>query len=482
MPDQTDMRTRIHLWVTLLVALAVVAGVGSTLIAARLAPGSSGSSVESLVDGVLHLSTLSDAHLLCPRDIAFSPDGSRIVVLGLLAPASSASSSPIPSACPSAANGTAAIDASGYAATIFESATGQIARTFPLDPLVLTATGDGTAAAPHLAHVTYSGLGWSPDGTLIAFVFTEFGGSGQRTPENVVDSGLLLVDVASAAPTVLRGDSGFFAMANGVSSGFPVWHLKDSSELPSFIPDPGLGYAWNADGTPYPNLPLHDSLSQLPIAASARYPVGIPDGGPRFTIWQPGLVVGSIGDEMDSPTITFVSAFPAWSPDGAHVALMVTGVTLSNDGGAPMMGRTAAMRHAREPTIPPPMPIPSSLPLVPSRDAALAAVQEAVSDQGWALVGWNPSGSLLGSINCFAARDQALEVRDTATGGLLATEPLDQVPGDLGCRDTPDPSVVGAYPSLGLSLAWSPQGDRLLTADRATGVLTLYHIRHRPAS
>ncbi len=476
MPDQADMRTRMHLWVTLLVALAVVAGVGSTLIAARLAPGSPGSSAESLIDGVLHLSTLSEAHLLCSSDVAFSPDGARIVVLGLLAPASS-TSSPSSSACPSAADDHAA---GGYAATIFDSATGQVVRVIPLDPLVLAATGGGAgAASPHLA---YSGLGWSPDGALVAFVFTEFGGLGQRTPENVVDSGLLLVDVTSAMPTVLRGDSGFFAMASGVSSGFPVWHLGQSGELPSFVPEPGLGYAWSADGTPYPILPVHDSLSQLPIAAGARYPVGIPDGGPRFTIWQPGLVVGSVGDEMDSSTNTFVSAFPAWSPDGAHVTLMVAGVTLSSAGGSTTMAHTTAMRHAREQVAAPPIPVPPSLPVVPARDAALAAVQRAVGDRGWALVGWNPSGSLLGSINCFAARDQALEVRDTATGGLVATEPLDQAPGDLGCRDTPDPSVVGAYPSLGLSLAWSPQGDRLLTADRAAGVLTLYHMRHRPAS
>src|SRR5262249_8877102 len=157
----------------------------------------------------------------------------------------------------------------------------------------------------------------------------------------------------------LRGDSGFFAMANGVSSGFPVWHLKDSSELPSFVPEPGLGYAWSADGTPYPLLPVHDSLSQLPIAAGARYPVGIPDGGPRFTIWQPGLVVGSVGDEMGSSKVAFDSAFPAWSPDGAHMGLMVTGVMLSSDG-APPMARTTAMRRAREPAIAPPIPIPSS--------------------------------------------------------------------------------------------------------------------------
>src|SRR5262249_18449501 len=121
LPDQADMRTRMQLWVTLLVALAVVAGVGSTLIAARLTSGSSGSSAEPLIGGVLHLSPLSEAHLLCPSDVAFSPDGSRIVVLGLLARPSAAASSPAPSACPSAAEAAAE---GGYAATIIDSATG----------------------------------------------------------------------------------------------------------------------------------------------------------------------------------------------------------------------------------------------------------------------------------------------------------------------------------------------------------------------
>jgi hypothetical protein len=97
------------------------------------------------------------------------------------------------------------------------------------------------------------------------------------------------------------------------------------------------------------------------------------------------------------------------------------------------------------------------------------------------VVGWNPSGSLLGSIDCFTTRNQALEVRDTATGGVVATKPLDLASSDLGCRDTPDANEAGAYPSLGLGLAWSPEGDRLLVTDRAAGLLTLYHVRRQAA-
>jgi hypothetical protein len=162
------------------------------------------------------------------------------------------------------------------------------------------------------------------------------------------------------------------------------------------------------------------------------------------------------------------------------VTLLATGVTFSVGGsGTTMRVTTGRQEHGQ---VVPPVPIPPNLPVVPPRDAALLSVLQQVDQPSWAMVAWNPSGSLLGSINCFAAGDETLEVRETASGTLLATEPLHLALGDLGCREVPDATVVGSYPSLGLGLAWSPQGDRLLVTNRAEGTFTVFHVRHLPAS
>lgn len=467
MPDRMERHTSLHLWLTLLVALAVVAGVGATLIVGRNNPGASDTDASHLLDGGTRISTLDAAGLICPADAAFSPDGSRIVVLGLLASAATAH------ACPERTDDTVA----PTAAAILDSTTGRLVRSIPLDPLV---RGSAAASQSELEHVVYSGLGWSPDGRHVALVFTVFG-DGDVAPENVLDSGLLLLDTTAGTGVVLRGDSGFFAGASGVSSGFPVWHLTQQIELPSFLPQSGLAYAWGADGDPYPILPLGKDLDQLPNSAAARYPVGMPDGGPHYTIWQPGLVIDTGG--IDSRQVDFVSAFPAWSPDGVNLTLMVAGVALRDTTAGDSMARTTTMREqlAADATTPP-IPSPPALPVVPARDAALAAVQQKVHSLGWTLVAWNPSGSLLGSVDCFATGDQQMDLRDTATGQVLASVTLDLPEGDPGCRDGSNAAVVGAYPSLGLSLAWSPSGDRMLLGDRVGNALTLYHVHQPPNS
>jgi hypothetical protein len=362
---------------------------------------------------------------------------------------------------------------SAAAVAIFDSATGRLERSIPLGPLMRAAAVRGGA---NHEHVAYSGLGWSPDGQHVAVVFTDFGDR-SAAPENVLDSGLLLLDVAAGTHSIMRGDSGFFAAASGVSDGFPVWHLGQQVVLPAFLPESGLAYAWSMDGAPYPILPLHDALDQLPINAGPRYPVGAPDGGPRFTIWQPGLEIGS-GGGADAGQATFVSAFPAWSPDGSNLTLLVAGVALRAASiGGQMGGSTTMRQELQAAALMPPLPSPPVLPLVPPRDAALAAVQVEVGNVGWAVVGWNPSGSLLASINCVAPSDQRMELRDTATAQVLASDHLNLAAGDPGCRGSPNATVVGGYPSLGLSLAWSPVGSQVLLCDRAGNALTLYQIR-----
>ncbi len=453
-PAETQMRR--HLWLTLLAVLALVVAVTLTLIAGR--GQNPGSATIQLVSGTLKVSTLESAHLACPSDPTFSPDGSRLVVFGVLT-----TSLPPGSSCSTLAIGNTT---AAYAYAIFDTQSGQPLRVMSLDSKLLEQLGGLTDEdAPQFA---YSSLGWSPDGTHVAFAFTAFA-SAARTPESVLDSGLLLLDASSGRMTVIRGDSGFFSAASGLSAGFPVWHVAQGSELPSFLPSPALSYSWSQDGVPQPLLPLSGPLAQLPAEAGSHYPVGAPDGGSRFTLWQPGLVIGAASLGGGSAQSAFVTAFPAWSPDGADVTLMVAGVTLA--GSAPQSARASAGAPQS-----PPLPLPATLPIVPARDAALGVVQTQVGAAGWDAVAWNDDGTLLASMNCFASADRQVEIRDTTTGVLLAHEPFTPPQGDAGCAAGQQANTMGGYPGLALSLQWSPQGDRLLLADCGAGTLTFYLI------
>lgn len=455
MLDPAETQTRRHLWLTLLAVLALVAAVALTLVAGR--GQNSGAATNQLISGTLKVSTLESAHLACPSDPTFSPDGSRLVIFGVLTTSLSPGSS-----CSALDTG---ITTAAYAYAVFDTRSGQPIRVMSLDSQLLEQLGDFANEDP--PQFAYSSLGWSPDGTHVAFAFTAFTGAA-RSPESVLDSGLLLLNASSGRMTIVRGDSGFFSAASGVSTGFPVWHVAHGSELPSFLPSPALSYRWSQDGVPQPLLALSGPLAQLPAEAGPHYPVGAPDGGSRFTIWQPGLVIGaaSLGGSAQS---AFVTAFPAWSPDGADVTLMVAGLTLAGSTSQSTHTFTGAPQS-------PPLPLPATLPAVPARDAALGAVQAQVGDAGWDVVAWNDDGTLLASTNCFVRANRQVEIRDTATGALLAHEPFTLPQGDSGCATGQQANTMGGYPGIALSLQWSPQGDRLLLVDCGAGTLTFYQI------
>jgi hypothetical protein len=457
---QSRFRSLPRRWLTSLAVAAVVTGVAATLIAGRLQLTGPGANGPGVLGSPLTIDTRGGAGLACPTDAAFSPDGARIVVLGSL------------SAC---AGGGVETARARQAAAIYDSATGAVLRVLPLDPLL----GDGaTSSSPRASRTTYFGLGWAPDGARFAVVFTDFGLAGdsdERSPENVLDSGLLVVNANTGVATVIRGDSGYFTAPG--DGGFPIWDASAGGELPAFQPPPGLAYAWNADGTPYPILPLAGAINQLPAGAGPRYPVGNPDGGPRFTLWQPGVLLGAGTAGLDASHGAFVTAFPAWSQDGAHVTLMTAGVALADSADAPPRRN---QRAGSETIVAPALPMPTSLPVAPARDAAIQAVQRQADTGEWTLVAWNPDGTLLGSVDCFAM-PEVLEVRDTATGALAGTAGLRLAAGDSSCQGAGEhasgTTARGAYPDLQLTLAWAPSGDRLLVTDRTAGTLTLWRVR-----
>jgi hypothetical protein len=433
----------------LVVAVLVVAAIAATTLVARIGfPWSAASS--NPLRSPLHIQTLTSAHLACPVDPYFSPDGAHISFLGAL------------NQCPTGgADDATPTQRASWALGIFSASTGAVERVISLDPLL----GDGV----HASLVTrYASLGWSPDGKRLAVAYTSFPAHSGSQPGGVQDSGLLLVSATTGEATVLRGDSGFFAALSGVNTGYPIWDIADHSVVSGYLPDPGLAYAWNQDGAPDAVQPAHGTLTELPRIAGARYPVGDPLGGARFTLWQPGLVIGarSVGGGLAQSL--FVSLIPTWSEDSMWFTVILAEVALASD--------DTDQRVAPGALPVAPYPVPESLGVVPSRDAALDAVRRQVSASGWAVVAWNPAGTHLASVACFASPHPALELRDTSVATLQASVPLSLPSGDNGCRAFGDIETFGAYPHPPLMLRWSPDGARLLLSDRDASAFTLWTV------
>jgi hypothetical protein len=434
----------------LVVAVLVVVAIATTTLVARVGfPWTAASS--NALRSPLRIETLISAHLACPVDPYFSPDGAHVSLLGAL------------NQCPSEGieDGTP-VQHTSWALAIFSTATGALERVISLDPLL----GNGE----HSSLVTrYASLGWSPDGQRLAVVYTTFSPQSGFQPGGVQDSGLLLVSATTGKATVIASNSGFFSALSGVNEGYPIWDIADGSATSGYLPDPGLVYAWDQDGEhPAAVQPAHGTLTELPQTAGSRYRIGDPSGGSLFTLWQPGLVIGghSVGGGLAQSL--FVSLIPTWSEDSMWFTVILAEVALA--------GGDADQRSAQSATPVAPYPLPATLGVVPSRDAALEAVRRQVGASGWAVVAWNPAGTRLASIACFAVSHPSLEVRDTSAGALQASVSLTLPSGDNGCRAFGDAETFGAYPHPPLMLRWSPDGSRLLLSDRDASALTLWTV------
>lgn len=433
----------------LVVAVLVVAAIAATTLVARTGfPWSAASS--SPLRPSLHIQTLTSAHLACPVDPYFSPDGAHVSFLGAL------------NQCPiEGAEDATPAQRTSWALAIFSASTGAAERVISLDPLL--------ADGEHSSLVTrYASLGWSPDGRRLAVAYTSFPAHSGSQPGGIQDSGLLLVSATTSAAIVLHGDSGFFAALSGVNTGYPIWDIADHSVISGYLPEPGLAYAWSQDGAPSAVQPAHGRLTELPRIAGARYPIGDPLGGARFTLWQPGLVIGGRSAGGGLAQSLFVSLIPTWSEDSMWFTVILAEVALAGD--------DTDQRVA--PGAPPvaPYPVSESMAMIPSRDAALEAVRRQVGPSGWAVVAWNPAGTQLASVACFASPHPSLELRDTSAATLQASVPLTLPSGDNGCRSFGDVETFGAYPHPPLMLRWSPDGLRLLLSDRDASSFTLWTV------
>jgi hypothetical protein len=388
------------------------------------------------------------AGLACVQDIAWSPNGARVAVLGSL------------TGCPPGSPGQR--PAPRGLIVVYDTATGlPTARFQPdaaiqraLQPLLAAAPGAAPDASTGPRQIVYAHILWSPDGRRLALPFSVAAASDDPT----VTVGVFLSDAHGAHSAVF-----LHSTASDDTPG--IWDLSTGSYQSEASAEeqaalaPALSYAWHEGGTLVP-----ENTSTLPAPGA----IGAPDGGVRFTIWQPAQVTLQTTYDTQghatAPGIALLrTSFAAWSPDGRYLltALTLTARVAPPDGSAPPAAQLAALGLAEVPS-------------VPMRDAgertALGRLATTAAVQGLGepmLLAWNPGGTALAvqlvpaePSESPSATHRAIIVYRCATGAAR------------GAFVPAAGTALGGVPLL----RWSPDGTRLLLFDSTLGSLNIFQI------
>lgn len=366
------------------------------------------------------------------QSAAWSPDGAQIALLGQTA--ADADEAAIYSAVGPQLQTTIALDPPIVA---------DYAARFPRSPMPGRRAADNSTTT-----VSAHGLTWSPDGrtVIVPFTIVTFTPQEDPTPKVTIQAlGVALFPRAGGRPRVVLAPGG------GSYAAPLLWNLQAGTVA---APPP------DAQGTtlPFPLAPAYrwtgDALA--PLSGSAAGPVGQPDGGAQFTLWQPGTLttrVGVVGaNDANQPFVFYTAAIIAVSPDGRALA-------------EPGIGAYTA--NTRVAVNVPALPAPALLDRFPyvvvgARDPALVAVQQAGSQ---AFLAWSPIGTWLAAYhppgNVPGA--WALDLYPTASGTPARRLDLNHY--------LPPTSPFGVP-----VLAWSPDGRQLLLIDLAQGVAQIVPI------
>ncbi|MGH2515480.1 MAG: hypothetical protein ACRDHP_07475, partial [Ktedonobacterales bacterium] len=392
---------------------------------------------------------LTQDGLTCPKDVAWSPDGATVAVLGYQLGQPSGSQPNCPS---TSLNGYAYLP--GQIDTYSVASGALVARILPDDAIAQElhfAPPVGATPTTHFADVShqiilYLHVLWSPDSKTLAVSFATNGDTTRYF------DGVVLTDAAGTHSRVLSYGGGL--STSGQYSG--EWNVMTGAYIPvpantppgNWQPVPAaLRYAWSTDDTLAAQGPPLSSASVPP--APSLGPIGNPDGGSSFTIWQPEAVMPVANTNN---LYLFGPAFAAWSPDGSRLILRINvfGV-LSTDPSSPPSADVLASQRLTEAA------------LFPLRDKGLVngladvRSSRAGSNTDSVPVLWRPDGRAVAVVTQPIASpdnpttaEPSVRIYDCASGKLLGT-----------VREQISSTSAGTAANV----SWSADGTHLLMLD-----------------
>ncbi len=404
----------------------------------------------------------------CIRDIAWSPDGKQIAVLGY--------------------RDQCGIDfPSGYeyhpgVIHIYDAATGQLVHTIlPDDAIAATpgfpapgpVTRQGTGPNVNKTVIDYGALAWSPNGKQLAisfFVNRWKDTNGDELP-GVTGIALMNPDGTNERAILSQQTSvtDYTPLGVNVTSGKSFLLPPNPQSGLYFSLAPGMSYTWSAGGTLTPN-------GSLTGATAPNTPVGNPDGGTSFTIWQPGAIVLQTVGFVNNQTVTvspgaytWGSAFLAWSPDGEYLISEVTSRGLVQPAGkpAPTADGLKALMFDQAPTI--------AIRDAAMQQVALSLQPDASNNREPAVdLAWRPDGRYLAALpeqnsnggNGSNGGNASAPITLYATANGTIVEHLQPLANaQIGANDFIQTNNV---------LRWSPDGSHLLCYSSVLGTITIW--------
>lgn len=399
--------------------------------------------------------------ITCYTDAAWSPDGTRVALVGYQG--SCVASDYVPGIV-------AVYDTSSGHVSGWFLPDGDIQRALagstlgaqpPPQPNISAraATQANQASAAKAPIIYYQHILWSPDGHRLALTFSVYPLSQATPPVLLRYDGTIVVQTSGTLLQMLLRPQ---QLAAPLST---EWDLAKSRPLetppvpsyassPAFVWDatraPALAYRWSG-GMVAADTPLRSDA--LPAASSGGI-VGNPDGGARWSIWQPGV---ADVPERSTNIILWNTSFAAWSPDGRYL-IDAVGLAARLGGGAlsPADQQTLATQQL------------DGIPLLGMRDPALQQVTRTIPHDSTdpnarqVAVAWRPDGHVLAAYSVAPGGPTGIAVAlyDTTTGNKLASlVPL---------------ANSGTSLSTTTILRWSPDGSQLLLVSAPLGTVTLW--------
>ena len=411
-----------------------------------------------------------DTHFVCPRDAAWSPNDARVALV---------------SSCANVPQNDARV-------FVYDAQTGKrlldlnvlsALQKLPNMPVPRHNTTLCTTRFPDAQpFVMSSTLLWSRDGAQLVIPFYLNYATQDVAPGICYGwLGLLLVRPDGSSPQALfhaYGDDTTTATAPANYNCSSVWDLETGTLVPTPVDTspageafgclaPALSYAWGANGTLTPTVPLPAANSSATSSCPAP---GTPNGDARMSIWQAGAIwrLAPPQPYQNTPPIYIweTYAFAGMSPDGRYVVANPPLTGLVDPAGQALPGSAAVAASGLG--APARLPVPGQV--MEQRLAELPASYFATQE-----IAFRPDGHVVATdgVDAFATNSGQVQhvskpvaLYDCASGRKIVT-----------LTPITDTAYAGRNVSSAVSstlLRWSPDGKYLLYADNTYGAATLW--------